>query len=398
MRTSAQLLSAGSDQKRVLILSYYHPWVAGGGHRPRRLMSEDLSRGRHVWFICADPSTPLADCAGLAIEEPNRSNLHLGLSISPDRIVCASFDESALSILSAAQLIEHVRPDLVRIHNPCVIHQSMVQLAKSFCALVLYDEMDFWNGFAKQPWGKDTGKWFASNCDVVSCVSSVLASNHSHPDVVVIPNGVTEAFVAACRNAREQMLPKFDVIYAGALWPDWLDWSLIEHTVRELNHLSFAFIGPQLGPRDEDHGTGAELRCQTLASLDNVAMLNEVPHCQLAGLLTSAKVGAIPFKVNPVTVAASPIKVFDYLAADLRIVSSKLPEICGYPGVHCAANLRDFIATIERLVEEPLQPFERDRVRQFVDGSTWRARADELDRLISGVRASWRRRNALARS
>jgi hypothetical protein len=64
-------------------------------------------------------------------------------------------------------------------------------------------------------------------------------------------------------------------------------------------------------------------------------------------------VGIIPFVVNALTLNVNPIKLREYLAAGLPVVSTRLPEIEPYGEVvHLAANEGEFIEGIEKALRE----------------------------------------------
>ena len=35
---------------RILVLSYYNPWISGGGHRPICLAEQDINNGKQLLF------------------------------------------------------------------------------------------------------------------------------------------------------------------------------------------------------------------------------------------------------------------------------------------------------------------------------------------------------------
>src|SRR5205814_575142 len=47
----------------------------------------------------------------------------------------------------------------------------------------------------------------------------------------------------------------------------------------------------------------------------------------LAGQLGAARVGLIPYTINPLTTGVSPLKTYEYLASGLAVVSTPLPSI-----------------------------------------------------------------------
>ena len=41
---------------RIVVLSYYNPWICGGGHRPICFLEQDLEKGNEVVFVFESPA------------------------------------------------------------------------------------------------------------------------------------------------------------------------------------------------------------------------------------------------------------------------------------------------------------------------------------------------------
>ena len=73
-------------------------------------------------------------------------------------------------------------------------------------------------------------------------------------------------------------------------------------------------------------------------SIQNIHFLGRKPYADLPAYCRQFDVGLIPFKVNELTRAVNPIKLREYLAAGLPVVSTPLPEVRLYERL---ANLAD---------------------------------------------------------
>ncbi len=95
--------------------------------------------------------------------------------------------------------------------------------------------------------------------------------------------------------------------------------------------------------------------------------------------------GIIPFVVNALTVNVNPIKLREYLAAGLPVVSTRLPEIEPYGEVvHLASSESEFIEGIEKALQET-GPDWVARRQKAVAGETWQARVEEISRLVEEI-------------
>jgi teichuronic acid biosynthesis glycosyltransferase TuaH len=112
--------------------------------------------------------------------------------------------------------------------------------------------------------------------------------------------------------------------------------------------------------------------------LPNVTIASEVGREQLTALVAAADVGLIPHVRSEQTMAMSPLKLFEYLAAGLPVASVDLPGIRPHcpERVALAAGIGDFPTAVARAIE--IGPCsEADRIA-FVHDNTWARRFDQL--------------------
>ena len=165
-------------------------------------------------------------------------------------------------------------------------------------------------------------------------------------DVLLCPNGVDNEHFAQARSAHIQ--PPADLAelltdgkplagYIGAL-ARWFDYPLLEAVSRERPDWHFVLIGP-------DHD---QTLPEQLLALPNVHWLGQKPYQQLPAYLHFFSAALIPFRLNPITHAASPIKLFEYMAAGKAVVSTPIHEATRLPGVLLACNAAEFAAQLDQ--------------------------------------------------
>ncbi len=174
------------------------------------------------------------------------------------------------------------------------------------------------------------------------------------PDALLVPNGVDyEHFARVKREARgtppTDLAPIVDrgrpiIGYHGAL-ARWFDYDLVAEVARRRADLSFVLIGS-----DFDF----TLRETRLLSLPNVTWLGARPYADLPRYLAWMDAGIIPFQLNAVTHATSPIKLFEYMAAGLPVVITPMDESMRQP----QATRRRYAGGVERRARS------RDRTRE----------------------------------
>ena len=104
--------------------------------------------------------------------------------------------------------------------------------------------------------------------------------------------------------------------YVGNL-RDRFDWLLMHDVVRALPDVSFVLFGPSNDNANAD----------TLAQFENVHVPGVLPYDQLAHCLRCVDVGLVPHLDNQLTERMNPLKVYNYFAAGLPIVSSDVDNL-----------------------------------------------------------------------
>lgn len=110
-----------------------------------------------------------------------------------------------------------------------------------------------------------------------------------------------------------------------------------------------------------------------LADLPNVWLAGERPQTTIPGLLAACDVGIVPYDVHAVDpLTVSPLKVHDYLAAGLPVVSVEVAGLPASDRIEVAAGVDGFLDAIERAlvsgrrVPEPVRTWS-DAVDEMIE-------------------------------
>ncbi|MEK7704763.1 MAG: glycosyltransferase [Myxococcota bacterium] len=175
-----------------------------------------------------------------------------------------------------------------------------------------------------------------------------------------VPNGCDVAHFAPAGRALPGLLasiPAPRVIYAGTLGP-WVDFDLIAEAARRLPHVSFVLVGPALVP------------ASMLPLRDNIHWLGSVPYDAMPSLFEHSAIGLIPFRRSPLTESTNPIKLYEYLAAGLAVVTTPLRETVSLAApVAYAEDSAAMVAAIEAELSKPGDPQPRVGFAQQHDWS-----------------------------
>lgn len=77
-------------------------------------------------------------------------------------------------------------------------------------------------------------------------------------------------------------------------------------------------------------GSIMEKEAEKILQYKNVTHINQIPKADLNKYLAKMKIGLIPYVKNDVTVGVYPTKLFEYLAANVPVVSTSIPEVVQY--------------------------------------------------------------------
>jgi glycosyltransferase involved in cell wall biosynthesis len=214
----------------------------------------------------------------------------------------------------------------------------------------------------------------ASAVDLLNDVST------SRADAVLVANGVDFDHFGGRdhpvpEDLAEVLSDKPVIGYYGAL-AEWFDYDLLEAAARRLDY-DFVLIGP-----DYD-GTAAG---SPALALPNVHWLGPRPYGNLPAYLTRFDAATIPFMVNDVTHAVSPIKLFEYMAAGKPVVTPPLRECARYRAVQIGEGVDGYVTELERAVARATDSDHVALLQRTARANTWEARVRTLIEAVERVR------------
>lgn len=125
-----------------------------------------------------------------------------------------------------------------------------------------------------------------------------------------------------------------------------------------------------------------------LSAEPNAHLVGFVPYDQLAGVYRELDVGLVPYVDSPLTQACNPLKVYEYLAADLPVVATDLAGLNSTrQAIAVARDAGGFLAAVDAALANPARC--REARRAAVAGASWDLRASQLEaRLQQALRLS----------
>ena len=198
---------------------------------------------------------------------------------------------------------------------------------------------------------------------------------HERPDAIYLPNAVEEGRFDHPRTpdpaledrdfSRLVSSGKPIAGYFGAL-ADWFDYDLLTTAAELRPDWLFVLIGP-----DHD-GSIARSR---IKKQSNIEWLGPRDYEDLPGYLRMFDVAMIPFKINQITLATSPLKLFEYFAGQKPVVTTPMPECMAFAEVYIAEDAGAFANALDIARKRGQEPNYIECLAALAKKNTWKERA-----------------------
>jgi len=215
--------------------------------------------------------------------------------------------------------------------------------------------------------------------DLVFVASEALyAGKRSlHPHVVLVPNGADVEHFARPGPPPPAMasLPRPRLVFVGAI-NEKIDLALLAAVAARRPDWQLILIGP------------VNLRRPTqalahLQSLGNVHFLGTQPPAVLPAFLHAGDLCLMPYVCNEWTRNISPLKLYEYLATGLPIVSTPIPAVASFSDLIAVADGPEaMVAAIAHMLATD-NPERRQRQQAIARLHTWEARIERMSAAIT---------------
>ena len=215
-----------------------------------------------------------------------------------------------------------------------------------------------------------------NHSDLVLTTAFSLKSRYMNmnSNTFCIPNGVDFQHFSTVNSEipkeKYQYSDKPWVIYIGAIH-SWFDVELLVRVAQQLPYLNFILIGP------------VSINIDIFKTLSNIKILGPRPYSDLPSYLKFARVGIIPFRDTKLVKSVSPIKMIEYLAAGLPVVSTPMPEALQLaPPIKFAHNSMEFADAIRSYL---ICPPPKEELQIYACRHSWENRYNEIYKLIENI-------------
>lgn len=254
--------------------------------------------------------------------------------------------------------------EFVWVANPFLL-PLLENISYDFLLYRISDNLTAFPGIPK------TAKYFENEtckkANAIFCSTKNLTSKFSNmfPEkTYYLPNGFdNKLFNKTYPKPVEYSNNKPRIIYLGAV-EKWFDYNLFSFLIDSLPQVDFFLIG--------NHSK----KLNNLKKKDNFFHLGQKAQQNKIPFLQHASVGIIPFEYNKLTNDINPIKLYEYLAAGIPVVSTPMEEINNLQlPLATARNKVEFLQAIKQFLNNPVKI---NDCKESVEDFTWEKRFTEI--------------------
>jgi glycosyltransferase involved in cell wall biosynthesis len=216
---------------------------------------------------------------------------------------------------------------------------------------------------------------------VIVCSDRLLQSKRKYNDkTFLVTHGVdVEHFKKACdpNTAIPEELKsiKKPIIGFFGLIADWVDLGLIRFLADSRPDWSFVLLGK------------VTTDTKIVEGVSNVHLLGSKSYQKLPGYAKAFDVAILPFAINELTLNSNPLKLREYLAAGLPVVSTAIPEAARLEGaLRVGRNYDEFLAHLDSIIRSGQTGPQRS-ISLEMEKESWDHKVEELSRIVTGLAA-----------
>ncbi len=163
------------------------------------------------------------------------------------------------------------------------------------------------------------------------------------------------------------------VFYVGAI-EEWFNSEWVKNLAEKRKDITIFLVGR----------VGTDL--SNLKDLQNVKITGLRPYESLPGYMAHSNAGIIPFKRTRLVESVSPLKLFEFLASGLPVVSTSWMELEHLGSPALLANRADeFVEMVSKVIDEDWKSNRGDKFRDYARSHSWKVRYDTAMEVISGL-------------
>lgn len=375
-----QLMGEFSVRHRVLYVDYQHTY-------------KDLVMG-----VAGQRGVPILTMMNLAsrlVKKPGKNGSEVYVWHPPtmlpinwlppkihDRLVEWNVGRLVKSLRNVMQRLGLERPLIINGMNPVFGVPMLNKLNEAGTIYYCFDEITIARWMSRH--GGRYEEEYLRRVDAVVTTSETLRRTKSvrQSNTFCVKNGVNFELFNQARQLAEKTPPTTPIVgYLGTA-DDRINVDIVAHCAQTMPDVVFQFIGEIKEPA----------LTERLSRYPNVVFIPPRQPADLPPLLAQLSAAMIPFVCNEHTYTIYPLKINEYLAAGLPVVSTPFSILGDFDGVIELADTSELFAqALRRALSDHSLPRIMERV-EMARANSWEHRAEEFEvvfnKLIAASRLS----------
>lgn len=265
--------------------------------------------------------------------------------------------------------------DIFIFEAPMEMFIPYLDIAEKKKCKVIYENIDNWEtSLGNMFFSENALKQFLEKSEILVGTSKLLEEQIKkylakykikNKKVLYLPNAVDSSLFEPRKiyeKPEDLIQGEKTLIYYGSLWGTWFDWDLLKQVANSDKDISINLIGDYAGIID--------IKKQMP---ENIHFLGLKKQTDLPSYLYYSDYAILPFKTDEIGKYVSPLKLFEYIAMNKPVISTKLDDIITYDNVYCSNKSEDWI----RWINEGLE-FNVEKRNEFISNNDWYSRCSEL--------------------
>lgn len=340
-------------KEKIFIFASVAYYDVGGGQRSAQLAKIFNKLGYSVYYIFAFDSS---ESKKIKMDIPCCMHMHI-------KNVNVSKIENLISF-----------NDIAIFEAPCTKFKKYLKILRDKKAKIIYENIDNWeSSLGNEVFDADTLKEMLEYSTILTATAKPLVDQlKSYLDrygiekkkIVYLPNAVDDELFDINKTyskPQDLIIGKKTLLYYGSLWGEWFDWDLVYELAIKNPEIEINLIGDTSAL---DKGK---------RKIKNIHFLGIKNQQDLPSYLFYTDYAILPFKVDNIGKYVSPLKIFEYIAMNKKIISTPLPDILGYPNLYVGSNASEWkkVLNSKKKVNETM-------ARNFIEENNWYSRCIKL--------------------
>lgn len=270
------------------------------------------------------------------------------------------------------------KEDIVVFEAPSEKYIDFLNKAFEAKSNIVYESIDNWEtSLGDGVFSRDTLNDFLTKSNILVATAKPLVDQLNgylkelkiKKEIVYLPNAVDDELFCPFKNydkPKDMILGEKTFIYYGSLWGSWFDWDLLINFAKSNKNYSINLIGDTSNIKD------IMSKCP-----NNIHFLGLKKQTELPAYLKYVDFSLLPFKMGDIVEYVSPLKVFEYISMNTKILSTPLPDIKNYPNCYFGENAYEWEEVVKQ--DKSISYSKRD---EFVNSNNWYERCSRIVELF----------------